>query len=351
MDLKPDWPEAKERLCRWWKDEQTDRVVATVFAPRRGVTRRPARNDVPAKWTDADTIFHNLDATLESTFYGGEAVPLHWVYLGPVPLSGYMGCEMVFRPDTVWHNARFTSWDEAALLAFDPANRWYQLMRELTRASVQRSRGRYLVSGQGYGCVSDVIADLWGSEALLFALREHPAAVHAAAQMLTRLSKQLYDETHALCTPHQEGSFDWLYLWAPGRMWTLQSDMCCMISPAHFREFVLPELREEAEHVDHAFYHLDGPGAIKHLDDLLSIKALAGIQWVPGAGASRDPLDWLDLFRRVQAAGKKLYIFCPPERVRPLLDRIARRGVCLAVHCADQTTAEGVLAELDRLGM
>lgn len=351
MHFKPDWTEARERLCRWWADEATDRVVALVTAPRRGVTRRPVLDKVPDKYTDMATVMQNVDTALESTFFGGEAIPCHWVYLGPVPLSGFMGCEMHFRPDTVWHSQRFDSWDSVDQLAFDPSNPWYRLLCDLVRESVKRARGTYLVSGQGFGCVSDVIADLWGSEPTLMAMLDQPEAVTAAARKLVGISKLLYDQVDALCAPYQEGSFDWLRLWAPGRIWTLQSDLCCMISPQAFRDFVLEELREEAEHVDHAFYHLDGPGAIKHLDAILGIEAIDGIQWVPGSGASRDPMDWIDLFRRVQAAGKKLLIYCPPERVTPLLASISKKGVCLSVSCSDQSSAEEVLSTLDRIGM
>jgi len=349
--FKPDWPEARERLRNWWTDKPTDRVVAMVTAPRRGVTPRPANKRIPDMYTDAGTVFQNLESSLEATFFGGEAVPSHWVYLGPIPLSACMGCPMHFEPDTVWHSTRFDSWDAVKELVFDPANEWYRLFCELTRASVQRGQGRYLVSGQGFGCVSDVIADLWGSEPTLMAMLERPDAVREATRRLVNYSKTLYDELDALTVPHQEGSFDWLHLWAPGRYWTLQSDLCCMVSPAVFAEFIRPELQAEAEHVDFSLYHLDGPGAVKHLDALLSIEALDGIQWVPGAGASRDPLDWLDLFHRVQAAGKKLVIYCPPERVKPLLDKISRRDVCLGVRCPDQATAESVLAELARIGV
>jgi hypothetical protein len=350
MKHKPDWPEARERLTRWWAGQPTDRVVAMVRSPRRNAPAMPTSGRVPDKYTDAATVFQNLDASIHGTFFGGEAIPMHWVYLGPVPLSGYMGCEMVFRPDTVWHPPRYASWDAAPGLAFDPANPWFRLLCDLTQASCDRSHGDYLVSGQGFGCVSDVIADLWGSEPTLMAMVDHPDAVQAAARRLTAISIDLYDRLHALTTDRQAGSFDWLYLWAPGRMWTLQSDLCCMLSPAMFHEFVLPELQAEARHADYAFYHLDGPGAIKHLDALLSIDGLHGIQWVPGAGVSNDPLDWIDLFRRVQAAGRKLLIYCPPDRVRPLLDRISRTGVCLSIHCPDQDRAEQVLAELEKIG-
>lgn len=351
MKHKPDWPEARERLTHWWRGEQTDRVPALITAPRQPATPRATCSRVPDKYTDPAVVFQNLDARLESTFYGGEVMPSHWVHLGPVPLSGIMGCGMHFREDTVWHAPCRDSWDHIEDLAFDRSNRWYHLLRDITRASLERARGEYLVSGQGFGCVSDVIADMWGTERALEAMVERPADVRAVTAKLVEISKALYDELDALARPYQDGSFDWLSLWAPGRMWTLQSDLCCMVSPRMFRDLILDELRQEAEHVDYAFYHLDGPGAIRHLDALLEIEALDGIQWVPGAGASADPMDWIDLFRRVQAGGKKLLIYCPPERVRTLLKTISPRDVCLGLGCPDQATAEGVLLELDRIGV
>ena len=325
-------------------------MVALVQAPRRGVSRPARVNRVPEMYIDPETVFGNLDAGLASTFYGGEAFPRHWVYLGPVPLSLYMGCEPHFDPRTVWHSRVYDSWDSFEALQFDPSNRWYQLLCELTRASVRRAEGQYFVSGQGFGCVSDVIANLWGSEPTLLAMEERPETIHTITQRLVDESKRMFDEIDAITAPFQNGSFDWISLWAPGSMWTLQSDLCCMISPAMFDDFILEELREEAEHVDYSFYHLDGPRAIQHLDALLSIEALDGIQWVPGAEASRDPLDWIDLFLRVQKAGKKLQIGCPPHRVSELLDKISRKGVCLNISCPDQDSAEEVLRTLQRIG-
>jgi hypothetical protein len=37
----------------------------------------------------------------------------------------------------------------------------------------------------------------------------------------------------------------------------------------------------------YSLFHLDGPGALKHLDSLLELDALDGIQWVSGAEHNR----------------------------------------------------------------
>jgi hypothetical protein len=168
-------------------------------------------------------------------------------------------------------------------------------------------------------------------------------------------SRQTFDDGIALLKDKQEGGIDWMSLWAPGSVISSQCDMCVMISPTMFRDFVVPELTDIYNHVDYGIYHLDGVDEIRHLDLLLGIEKLHLIQWVPGSKCSEphfgDPLNWLDLFRRIQEGSKKVLVYCPPDQVKPLLNKIARDRVYLSVHCPDQATAEGVLKTLDRMGM
>ncbi len=81
-----------------------------------------------------------------------------------------------------------------------------------------------------------------------------------------------------------------------------------MISPEMFRKYVMPALEEEIEYYDHSYFHLDGPGALKHLDDILSIRKLGILQWQPGEG-ERPNFQWLDVLKKVQKAGKAVCVF------------------------------------------
>ena len=69
----------------------------------------------------------------------------------------------------------------------------------------------------------------------------------------------------------------------------------------------MPSLREDMKRLSHTIYHLDGVGAMKHLDALLSLPELNAIQWVYGVGQP-GPYAWLDLYHKVLDAGKQIMI-------------------------------------------
>ncbi|MCC7196511.1 MAG: hypothetical protein IT356_13235, partial [Gemmatimonadaceae bacterium] len=132
------------------------------------------------------------------------------------------------------------------------------------------------------------------------------------------------------------GTSTWLPLLSTGTTYMLQSDASTMISPAMFERFVLPDLEVCCESLDHPFYHLDGPGEIRHLDHLLSLSRLRGIQWVPGAGQP-PPEDWPDLLRRIRDAGKLCQVGVTPQGALSLVRRVGGRGFYFVIHAPDGT--------------
>ena len=117
----------------------------------------------------------------------------------------------------------------------------------------------------------------------------------------------------------------------------LQSDFAYMISPAMFERFILPDLQACCDTLDHAFYHLDGKGQIRHLDQLLAIKNLHGIQWIPGDGAP-PPHEWLPLLKRIRDAGKLCQLFVSPEGAQTIVRELGGRG--FALYITQQMSAD-----------
>jgi hypothetical protein len=103
-----------------------------------------------------------------------------------------------------------------------------------------------------------------------------------------------------------------------------------MLNPTWFKRFALPDIIAQATHMDYSIYHLDGPNALLHLDDLLSIPELTGIQWVPGDG--REPMGhekWYPIYKKIQAAGKNIVSTVTPSRLSTMYRNFDPKGLYL----------------------
>ena len=73
---------------------------------------------------------------------------------------------------------------------------------------------------------------------------------------------------------------------------------------------------------------MDGVGQIPHLDSLLEIDELDGVQWVPGDGKP-DPGHWPEIHRKIHNAGKKIQILYGGfDAIEAVIDQIgSQRGL------------------------
>lgn len=107
----------------------------------------------------------------------------------------------------------------------------------------------------------------------------------------------------------------------------------------------LQELDASCQRLTNAFYHLDGPGQLPHLDSLLSISKLKGIQWIPGAGAP-DYKQWPDVYRKIRDAGKLIQLFGDVDTLYTVEEQLGSaegivftgtaRNEAEAIHCLER---------------
>ena len=99
-------------------------------------------------------------------------------------------------------------------------------------------------------------------------------------------------------------------MWCEGKTAAVQCDFSVFIGNSMWREFVLPGVEEEVNYLDHCFYHLDGKQQLMHLDDLLALPNLDGVQWVPGAGEpAMFARCWRYILKKILHAGKKVIVY------------------------------------------
>jgi len=178
----------------------------------------------------------------------------------------------------------------------------------MTDLSLQRGAGKWLTGITDLHTNGDLLASLRDPQALCVELVEDPDAVRAACDYVTTHYALMYDDLYAPLAAAGQPSLTWIPAPHAGRMYATSCDFICMISPAMFEATILPAIVWEMRYLDRNIFHLDGPGALVHLDRLLSLEEMDGVQWVYGAG-NEPAARWIDVYRRCQAAGKCLLIY------------------------------------------
>ncbi len=137
---------------------------------------------------------------------------------------------------------------------------------------------------------------------------DHPDEVKRLTWESHELWFRYYTEINEFLQPVNPGYSDWAGIYSPDPSYMLQCDFCYMIGPEMFDEFVKPELAAACRRLDNPFNHLDGPGQLAHLDSLLEIPELKGVQWIPGDG-NPGMAHWPEVYRKIRAAGKLIQLF------------------------------------------
>ena len=135
--------------------------------------------------------------------------------------------------------------------------------------------------------------------------------------------------------------------WGPGRAFPLQCDFSIMISPEHFREFVMPELTFFADWSERSKYHLDGPGAVCHLPAILEIEKIKYVQWVSGPGTP-DGLYWQDVWETIRGAGRGMQIVVPYDDVEETVQAWGPKGLFISTKAPTEEAARELLEHAER---
>lgn len=301
-------------------------------------------------WTDPALVIPRVEQALAAAQYFEDAYPHHFVNLGPGVLAGFMGCESVCQVRTVWQEPLIDDWATAPALVLHEDSEMWLAAQDLTRASLEAAGGRWVTSITDIGGAMDVTSYFRTPERMCMDLIEHPDEVLRSEAAVIEAWFQVYDRLAALVMPQSGGTCGWMCMWYPGRTYPLQCDFSCMISPAMFREFAMPFLQEQAAGLDNAVYHLDGPGAIRHLEMICEIPNIRAIQWVPGAGHSAAVADWLDLYRRIQDLGRGIVMgYERPEELDLVFQHLDPDRVCIPMHAATPEELDAIRSRLDRL--
>jgi 5-methyltetrahydrofolate--homocysteine methyltransferase len=325
-----DWSRIERDWALWWAGE-LDRPMVMI--------ENPIGYSLPMELTrefllekSVEEVLDHFQMFLEARQFYGDAWPKWWPNFGPGVMAGFLGGNLNCAPEThtVWFDSPERKPIEELHFSYDSDNVWWKRILALTKGAVERWGKSVSVAHTDLGGNLDILASFRTTQQLLYDVSDSAGEVKRLSKEITALWIRYYDELDAIIQKAGRGTTPWAPIWSPNRCYMLQSDFCYMISPKMFENFVLPDLAACVEHLDHPFYHLDGKGQITHLDMMLSIEKLAGIQWIPGDGAP-PPEDWLPLLKRIRDAGKLCQVYVSAEGARTIVKELGGRGFALFI--------------------
>ena len=347
---KQNLEETKKHYIDWWNHKG---IVLNMWEhfqegvqPHADIPAPTPYKDLNQRWFDPQWRAEYLDWYVAHSSLMADMLPVANTQLGPGSLAAILGGVFEGGEDTIWIHPNPNYTDD---IVFNPQHPNYLLHKELLKACKAKAQGHYYVGMPDLMEGLDVLAAIKGTDKVLLDTVMQPEVLEHQMQQINDIYFKVFDELYDIIREGDEMAFCYFSSWAPGKMSKLQSDISTMISVDDYRRFVQPFIREQCQKIDYTLYHLDGVGAMHHLDALLEIKELNAIQWTPGVGEPQGGSPkWYDLYKKILAGGKSIMAcWVTLDELRPLLDNIGGDGVHLEMDFHNEREVEQAMKIVD----
>jgi hypothetical protein len=200
----------------------------------------------------------------------------------------------------------------------------------MTDALLEAGEGKFITGMTDWHPGGDAIAAFRDPASLALDMVLNLDEVRALLARLESDYFRIYDVFYHKLRAAGQPITTWTPLVCDCRYYVPSNDFSIMISTEMFEDVFLPGIIRECQFLDRSIYHLDGPGALRHLDTLLAIDELDAVQWVFGAG-NEGFHRWVDVYRRVQSADKGIQVMCALDEVPSVMDTLNPHGLYLQV--------------------
>ena len=351
---KSNLEETKKHYINWWNHKG---IVLNMWEhfqqgvkPHADVPEPKPFRDLNQRWFDPEWRADYLDWYVAHSCLKADILPVANTQLGPGSLAAILGGVFEGGEDTIWiHPRPVVDGSDIDDIHFDPQHPNWLLHKELLKACKQKAQGHYYVGMPDLMEGLDVLAALKGTDKVLLDTVMQPEVLERQMQQINDIYFRVFDELYDIIREGDEMAFCYFSCWAPGKMSKLQSDISTMISTDDYRRFVQPFIREQCQKIDYTLYHLDGVGAMHHLDAILEIKELNAIQWTPGVGEPQGGSPkWYDLYKKILAGGKSIMAcWVTLDELRPLLDNVGGDGVHIEMDFHNEHEVEEAMKTVE----
>ena len=350
---KPDYDMTLKRFEAFWDREIVDRPPVTIAMPKPGkYAPRPGRSyaTFEEQWLDIDERSEDMDYAMAHTDFLYDSLPIAWPNLGPEIFSAWCGCGYEYGRTTTWSKPAIEDWDEDfEKTRLDMNHPLFQKMIEFTRKLIECGRGKFIVGLTDFHPGGDHVAALRDPQNLAVDMLEDVDWVKKAIRRSYPEYYAAYGVFYQMIHSAGMPSTSWTPIIHDGTFYIPSNDFSCMISKEMYDEVFLPGIRQECAFYERSIYHLDGPGALRHLDSILEIPELDAVQWVFGAG-NEGYHRWTGVYQRIQKAGKGIQMMCHISELDQIFETLRPEGVWFSSieGITDRETAEYAVKRIAR---
>jgi len=349
LEPKPDFDQAVDRIYAWYEQQIIDRPPVRFTRHNAEFeaadsTWKESWRVLKDKWFDEEYQIEYFLNQVRGKHYLGETFPVYWPNLGPNVFAALYGCSLEFADVTSWAMPILSDYDRA--VALDWQSEYLRKLESLTRCALEACRGQFIVGYTDLHPGLDWLAALRGTEPLLLDMVDSPDRLLPLLQLCTPDFLALFDRCDTLLKENGQPSITWMGIPSFGKMHIPSCDFGAMISPRHFKQFALPALLAEIQHMTHNIFHVDGKGVARHLDTILQLPNVQAIQWVQGMGDDLPIMQWVPLIKRIQAAGKSVVVDLSPAELEDFIGAVKPEGIFLTMASENEAEERAILKRI-----
>jgi hypothetical protein len=333
FEFKPDFPETLQRMEAFWQRELTDRPVVQFILSKPTEKRVPLpvshHADAASRWLDTQYQVELALANLSNQEFLGDTLPIAWPNLGPEVFSAMYGCPLHFGDyGTSWTDPNLFDWNQVDQIKMDWNSPYLLKLHEMTDALLEAGKEKFITGMTDWHPGADCLAAFRDPQNLAMDMIEHTDEIKALLQRITEDYFQLYDSFYTKLRLAGQPITSWTTLASELKFYIPSNDFSIMISKAAYDDVFLQGIVQECQFYDRSIYHLDGPGALRHLDSILSIPELDALQWIPGV-AVEEYSRWVKVYQQAQSCGKGIQVNCRVSELELIMQTLNPRGLYL----------------------
>lgn len=307
--------ESRLRHRAFWENSSAGVPLVYAVSNIPGFTPAPWNSSLPRKEWDLLPEWHlnQIDNFLEGTCFFGDAMPMASLMIG-LDISNtavLAGGDYDYSSTGDFIDFKTGGFDlEKPVSDFTPNHPLAVSLKQCYETIISHVRDRAFVNTP---MTLDALSSLYGlrgSRTFLLDLKQKKDLVKQRGREMTAAYLGFYDYFYDFLVQNGHGvSGSWFQVFCEGKFESVRCDFSIMLSQEMFCEFVVPELLQVCDHMDHSLFNMCSVRHARFIEDLAAIPSLDGIFWNPEPYLE-GVRDYLPILKKIKDKGMLLEIVC-----------------------------------------